>query len=320
MKVAITDYTFPDLEIEEAIFSSAGHEVVSGQCRTPEELIEIVADADVVLTQFAPVSADVINAMQKAKAIVRYGIGYDNVDCDAARAKDIPVCNVPEFCIDEVADHAVGFILAATRQLRANCVHMVKGQWGLGASLDQMRVLRDQTIGIIGLGRIGRATAERLRPFKAKLLAADPAVSEGDARLSGCALVSIHELMAESDVITLHCPSSETTRHIISDETISTMKRGVILVNVGRGDLIELKALTAALESGHVAAAALDVFEEEPLPPESPLLQMDNVVVSSHIASASPTAVRILRESAAAFAMAALNGEHIATVVNGVRT
>lgn len=320
MKVAITDYTFPSLDTEEQLLAAAGHEIVSGQCKTSEELIALVADADVVITQFASINADVVNAMRNAKAIVRYGIGYDNVDCDAAREKNIPVCNIPEFCIDEVADHAVAFILAMTRQLRANCAHIVSGEWGLCVPLEQMRVLKEQTVGIIGLGRIGKAVADRLKPFQAKLLTFDPGISESDAKTHGCSLVSIHELLAESDIVTLHCPSTEKTRHIISHESLATMKSGAILINVGRGDLVELKALTEALESGHISAAALDVFEEEPLSPESPLLKMNNVIVSSHVASASPTAVHTLRETAAKLALAALNGEHLATVVNGVKT
>jgi D-3-phosphoglycerate dehydrogenase len=317
-RVAITDYTFPSLEIEEAILKSADCEIVSGQCQTPESLIPLVADVDAVITQFAPVNSDVVAAMQNAKAIVRYGIGFDNVACDAAREKKIPVCNVPDYCIDEVADHTLAFMLSSTRSLRANCREMIQGKWGLGVPLEQMRALRDQTVGIIGLGRIGKAVADRLRPFKCRLLVVDPVVSADEAAAHGCSLVDFDELLAEADILSLHCPSSPHTRGIINGESLAKMKAGSILINVGRGDLVELSALSAALNSGHIAAAALDVFESEPLPRDDPLPQMDNVIVSSHIASTSPRAVRTLRETAAKLAVAAVRGEELCNVVNGV--
>ncbi len=317
-KVAITDYTFPTLEIEESILGPAGCEIISGQCKTPELLIPLVAEADAVITQFAPVNAEVVAAMQKARVIVRYGIGFDNVACDVAREKGIPVCNIPDYCVDEVADHTLAFILSLTRQLRANCAQIVKGHWGLAVALDQMRALRDQTVGVIGLGRIGRAVVERLRPFKPTILAADPVVSADDAAALGCTLTSLDQLLTQSDIVTLHCPSTDATRNIINAGSLARMKNGSILINVGRGDLVDLAALTKALRSGHIAAAALDVFNPEPLASDCPLPAMDSVIVSSHIASCSPVAAQKLRETAARIALAALRGEPLPNVVNGV--
>lgn len=318
MKTTITDYTFPDLEIERGILEPLGCEVLAGQCKTPEALIYLTSDADYVITQFAPLDAAVIESMQKAKIIVRYGIGYDNVDCEATRAKQIPVCNIPDYCIDEVADHTLAFILSMTRSLRANCAYMMKGNWGLGVGLEEMRSLRDQTVGIVGLGRIGKAVATRLRGFGGQTLASDPVVSASDASLLGCKLVGLEELLAESDIVTLHCPSSEQTRNIINENSLKKMKPGATLINVGRGDLVDLTALTDALETKHLGAAALDVFNPEPLPGDSPLLQMNNVIVSSHIASASPKASRALRETAANLVVKAITGEPLPNVVNGV--
>ena len=316
--VAITDYTFPNLDIETSILTAAGVDLHSGNDKQIPALKSLVAEADAVITQFAPINAEVIAAMQRARVIVRYGIGFDNVDCDAAREKNIPVCNIPDYCIDEVADHTLAFILSATRCLRANCAHMMKGEWGLGVPLDRMRVLRDQTIGIIGLGRIGKAVADRLRVFKCRLLAFDPAVTPDEAETHGCSLVGLDELLAESDIVSLHCPSNEQTRGIINRQSLAKMKAGAILVNVGRGDLVVLDALTDSLESGHIAAASLDVFQNEPLAADSPLLKMDNVIVSSHIASASPKASRTLRETAAHIVVAAMRGETLLNVVNQV--
>ncbi|MCP4190218.1 MAG: C-terminal binding protein [Planctomycetaceae bacterium] len=317
-KVAITDFTFSSLEIEENIIEAAGGQVVSGQCKTPELLIPLVSDVDAVITQFAPVNADVVRSMERARVIVRYGVGYDNVACDVARERKIPVCNIPDYCVDEVADHTLAFILAMTRHLRANCAKLLKNEWGLGVEVDQMRALCDQTVGVIGLGRIGSAVVERLKPFRPKILVADPFVSAEAAAAQGGVLMTPEELLAESDVVTLHCPSTDTTRGLINEQNLRSMKAGSILINVGRGDLVEQGALVSALKSGHLGAAALDVFDPEPLCADSPLRQMNNVIISSHVASVSTKAIYRLRETAARLAVAAVRNEPLANIVNQV--
>lgn len=317
-KVVVTDYTFPSLEIEEAIVRHAGHELIGAQAKTAEALIPAVADADAVITQFAPLKADVIAAMKQARVIVRYGIGVDNVDLEAAARAGIPVCNVPEYCIDEVADHTLAFILAITRQVVDSTLHIRSGKWGLTRGIEPFRTLRDQTVGIVGFGRIGREVASRLRAFKARCLVFDPMVAPGDIQSSGCESVPFEELLAAADIVTLHCPSTPITRKILSTDAFERMKPGAIVVNLARGDLIDTPALVAALESGHVSSAALDVFDTEPLPADSPLRGMPQVVCASHVASVSPKAVRTLRETAARVAVMALRGEKLPNVVNGV--
>ncbi len=318
MKVAITDYSFPSLEIEEGILRPLGYEVVAGQCKTPETLIPLVSDADAVITQFAPIKADVIAAMTKARVIVRYGIGVDNVDLEAARLRGIPVCNVPDYCIDEVADHTLAFILAATRQVVPNCNGVRGGKWGLAVRLDQLRTLRDLTAGILGFGRIGREVAARLAPFKCRRLVHDPVVPAEVIKGSGCEAVDLSRLLAEADILTLHCPSTPQTRRILNRESLSRMKPGAILINLARGDLIDTAAMVEGLQSGHLGGAALDVCDPEPIPADHPLLKLENVIVASHIASASVKAVRTLRETAANLAAKALRGEKLPSVVNGV--
>ena len=316
--VAITDNTFPSLDIEERILGGFGFTVRAGQWKTVDVLIADVADADAVITQFAPITAAVIGAMAMAKVIVRYGIGVDNVDLDAAKARGIPVCNVPDYCIDEVADHTLAFLLAVTRQVVPNCVRLREGQWGLATPLDRMRALRDLTVGVVGFGRIGREVAARLLAFKCRILVSDPVVAAAEIERAGCRPVSLGELFAQSDAITLHCPSTARTRGMIGRESLAAMKPGVILVNVARGDLVDSDALTEALRSGRVSGAALDVFAPEPIPADHPILKMDGAVVSSHIASCSVSAVRKLRETAANLAAMALRGEPLPSVVNGV--
>lgn len=315
---AITDYTFPDLDIERSILSAADVDLREGNDRQIPALQALVAEADAVIAQFAPINADVIGAMRRAKVIVRYGIGYDNVDVWAAKERGIPVCNIPDYCIDEVADHTLAFLLGITRQVVPNTLHVREGKWGLATPLDQLRTLRDQTVGIVGLGRIGREVAARLAPFKCRRLVHDSFIPADVIRSAGCESVTLDELLAQADVVTLHCPSTPQTKKLLNADSLGRMKRGAVVINLARGDLIDTAALVTALQSGQVAAAALDVCDPEPIPADSPLRSLTNVILASHIASASPKSVRTLRETAARIAVMALRGEPLPNVVNGV--
>jgi D-3-phosphoglycerate dehydrogenase len=318
--VAITDYTFPDLSFEEAVLRPAGVEIVSfKEKRPPAEVAELVREADAVIAQFASVNADVINAMTNAKAIVRYGIGFDNVDCNAARERGIAVCNIPDYCVDEVADHTLAFILAITRQVVPNALEMRAGKWGLATPVSAMAALKHLTIGIVGFGRIGREVVRRLLAFKARVLVFDPVVPVAEIEKSGAvAAASFEQLLAESDVVSPHCPSTPKTKQLFNAGAFAKMKAGSIFINVGRGDLADSAAITAALQSGHLAGAALDVFDPEPIPADHPIRTMPNVILASHIASVSPPAVKTLRETAARIALQAVRGEALPNVVNGV--
>jgi D-3-phosphoglycerate dehydrogenase len=316
--VAVTDHTFPVLDIEQEIISREGASLRDGNSKDVSVLKGLVADADAVIAQFAPINAEVIGAMNQAKVIVRYGIGVDNVDLEAARLRGIPVCNIPDYCIDEVADHTLAFILATTRQIVPNTLLIREGKWGLATALDQMRTLRDQTVGIVGFGRIGREVAARLAPFKCRRLVFDAFVSEEAIRGAGCEPASLEELLAQSDIVTLHCPSTSQTKKLLNAESLSHMKQGSVVINLARGDLVDTASLIAALQSGHVASVAIDVCDIEPIPADSPLRTLPNVIAASHIASASPKAVRTLRETAARVAVMALRGEALPNVVNGV--
>ena len=316
--IVVTDYSFPDLTLETAVLAQGGCDIVGHHCSTEAELIAAVADADAVITQFAKVNRNVIAAMSRARAIVRYGIGVDNVDLDAARTYGIPVANIPDYCIDEVADHTLAFILGLTRQVVTHTADLRAGQWRLAVPVAGMRALREQTVGVVGFGRIGREVVGRLRAFKCRVLVHDPVVAPATIAASGADATPLHELLAVSDIVTLHCPSGPTTRKMIGAQTLATMKRGALLVNVARGDLVDTDALVAALQSGQLGAAALDVFDPEPLPADHPLRNLPNVIIAPHIASVSPTAVRALREGAAQRALQAALGELPPNVVNGV--
>ncbi len=319
-KVAITDHGFETPDIEKAILEPLGCRVVSQKSgKDPDALAALVKDADFVITQFAPVNAAIIAAMQKCKVIVRYGIGVDNVDLVAAAAKNIPVCNIPDYCIDEVADHALAMILDLTRTITAHTNLIRSGRWALAVPLEAVHALKDLTVGVVAFGRIGREVAQRLKAFKCKVIVFDPAVDAVTIRAAGCEPVSLNDLLKRSDLITLHCPSNEKTKQMINAESIAKMKSGVLLVNTSRGTLVKTEDLVAALQSGKIAAAGLDVFDPEPLPDGHPLRKMDNVLLSPHMASCSPQAVLKLRTDAANIVAAAFRGQKVPNIVNGVK-
>jgi D-3-phosphoglycerate dehydrogenase len=316
--IVVTDYKFPDLALEQAAAEHAGCDLIGHHCESEAELIAAVTDADAVITQFARLSAPVLAAMTRARAIVRYGIGVDNVDLDAARQHGIPVANIPDYCIDEVADHTLSFILAMTRQVVTHTADLRAGHWRLAVPVSGMKVLRDQTVGLVGFGRIGREVAARLLAFKCRVLVYDPMVPEAEIQRLGALSVPLTQLLAESDIVSLHCPSTPATRHIIGPAALAAMKPSALLVNVARGDLVDTHALLDALQSGHLGAAALDVFDPEPLPLEHALRTLPNVVIAPHIASVSVTAVQALRQGAIARAVAAVRGQLPDNVVNQI--
>lgn len=316
--VVVTDHPFADFAPESQILSPAGLQIIGHQARTVEAVRDAVADADYVITQFAPVKRAAIEAMKKAKIIVRYGIGVDNVDLEAAREKGIAVCNVPDYCIDEVADHTLAFILSATRQVVANNAMIKSGQWKLAVPLTALRALRGQTVGVVGFGRIGREVVRRLLAFGATVLVFDPVVPAAQISALGAQAATLDDVLAKSDILTLHCPSNANTRKLINAAALAKTRQGLVLINVGRGDLVDTPALVDALRSGQVSMAMLDVCDPEPVPADHPLLKFDQVVLSSHIASASMAAVRKLRESVAQTVVRAHRGEPLVNVVNGV--
>ena len=318
-KAVITDHSFETPDVERSILDPLGCSVVSQRAFTDQDaLIDLVRDADYVITQYAPVNAEVIECMQKCMIIVRYGIGVDNVDLAAAERKGIPVCNVPDYCIDEVADHAIAMILDLTRRITQNALTVRGGGWGLAVEPAEMRALKGQTVGVVAYGRIGREVALRLGPFKCRVVACDPAVDPARMEADGVEPVSLQRLYAESDIVTLHCPSTEATRRMIASDSIGAMKDGALLINVARGTLVDTAALVAALRSGKLAGAALDVTDPEPIDPGHPLVGMENVLITSHVASVSEPAGRTLRTSVANTVAAAVRGEKLPNVVNGV--
>jgi len=319
MKVAVTDSGFADLQVERDVLAGLDVEFTAAQCTTEEELIDQLSEMDYLISQYAPITARVIDKFDRCRVISRYGVGVDNIDLDAAAAAGIAVCNVPDYCIDEVADHALALLLDLTRRIFPAALDVRAGGWKFpAADVSEVKVLKELTVGLFGCGRIGNAVAKRLMGFGCRVLAYDPYVDDDQLNSSGVQATGLEELLAESDVVSLHCPSNAETRGIVNAEMFGKMKPGSLLVNVSRGDIVVTEDLIQVIQSGHLAGAGLDVTSPEPLPAGHPLAALENVVITPHFAAASKKAIFELRRRTAGAIAAAIRGEKLANIVNGV--
>jgi D-3-phosphoglycerate dehydrogenase len=306
-RVVITDHGFANVDPEREVL--AGYDLVVAQCRTPEEVIAATAGADAVLAQWAPVNADVIAALDRCRVIVRYGIGVDNVDLAAARARGIPVCNLPDYCVDEVADHSMALALALGRQLPAVERRTREGVWKLAPATVPMLAFREMSFATAGFGRIARAVLDRARPFGFRLATYDPYVPDAVLEDAGVRRLSLDALFAEADVLSLHLPLTAQTRHFVGAGELARMRPHAVLVNTSRGPLVDTVALAAALEARAIAYAGLDVFEAEPLPEDHPLRASPYALLTSHVAWYSEASLPKLQRLAAEEVARALRGE-----------
>lgn len=317
-KVVTTDYNFGDLNIENQVLSEIGVTVTPYQCRSEEEVIQACQTADGILNQAVPIPRQVIEALQYCKVISRYGIGFDTVDVQAATEKGICVANVPDYGVEEVAIHALGLFLAAARKLMIFNREVKRGNW-CAAVPDLPRPifrLKGQTFGIIGFGNIGRSHATKLKSLGLRILACDPYISREVGTAYGVELVSLEELLRQSDYVSLHLPLNMETRHMIREAQLKLMKPTAILINTARGPIIDEKALIQALKEKWIAGAALDVMEKEPPEPDNPLFQMDNVILTPHAAWYSEDSMSELRRKAAMNILQVLKGYYPKYLVN----
>lgn len=266
---------------------------VARRAVTPDEVIAACADADAILMTAARITREVLEALPKLRAIVRYGVGLDTVDLDAARDLGVAVRNVTDFCTDEVADHTLALVLALSRGLVESAANTRAGQWRPAADGPLQR-LRGRRAGIIGFGAIGRAVARRLQALGMEVVAHDPYADPRVARELGVALVELTELLASAHVVTVNCPLTEETRGLIGAAELALMAPDAFIVNTARGGIIDEAALVAALQARTIAGAGLDVLATEPPPPDHPLLSMSNVVVTPHMAALSQEAMHEL--------------------------
>lgn len=290
------------------------YELVATRASSEDELIANVREADVVLVAGAQITRRVLESLPRCRAVVRYGIGLDNVDLEAATDQSIVVAHVLDFCTEEVSNHAIALLLALARRLLPLHQDVVGGRWRLEHAWG-LAPVHGQTLGIIGFGNIGRAVAGKAAAFGVRVLAHDPYCNPGTATEMGVNLVPLDELLAESDYVSLHTPLTPETRHLIGAAELKAMKPTAVLINTSRGPVVDEPALVEALSKGEIAAAGLDVFEEEPLPPDSPVGGLDNVVLTPHVGSVSPGAMRQLRQEVGRAAADVLRGrwpKHVA--------
>jgi len=314
-KVLITDYVWPSTDPEREVLESAGIELVIAPDTSEATLAELAKDVDAIMFCFAQVTAKVLESAIKCKIAARYGIGVDNVDIPRATELGIVVTNVPDYCMDEVTDHALGMILALNRRLVPHTNTVVKGGWN-DVALDQpMHRTRGATLGIVGYGRIGRSLAAKAVGFGMNILAYDPMIEVG-SEVEGAKAVSLDDLLAASDFVSLHVPLIPATQNMISAPELAKMKQGSIIVNCARGGLIYEDALAQSLASGHTAGAGLDVVEPTPPDPASPLLQQENVILTPHTAFFSQASTLELERRTAQEVVRVLNGENPENLIN----
>jgi D-3-phosphoglycerate dehydrogenase len=315
-----------DFELERAMLREATDLAVdlrAAVCRTEDEIIAAGQDADALLVSTREaVTRRVLEHLPRVKVISRYGVGLDNVDLDAAADQGIVVTHYPGYCTNEVADHALALILALNRRIVELDRDVHAGAWARHQHKmsDLLRgpipPLRELTLGLVGFGRIGRAVAERARGFGLTLLAADPYIDAAIIAAEGAQPATLAELLSRSDIVSLHSPLTPETRGIIGDAELRQMKPSAVLVNTARGPLIQLDALATALQDGTIAGAALDVVDPEPLPLDSPLMTLPNVILTPHAAYYSERSAHTVRVETLNEALAVLRGQRPRTIAN----
>lgn len=316
-KIVITDFSDPEHELEEAELRASGldYELIRLNARTAEELAPHARDAHALIVQWAQISRPVIEALRQCLVISRYGIGVDMIDLEAATERGIPVCNVPDFCIDEVSTHTLAFVLALNRRLFSHHTHVVTGHWG-GPPGGAPARLTGQVLGVLGLGKIGGAVARKAGSLGLRVLAHDPYVRPEQAPALGVELVGLVDLLRQSDYLCIHCPLTKETRHLIGAPQLARMKPSAYLINMARGPVVDQPSLCQALVQGVIAGAAVDVLEQEPPASDDPLLKLPNVLFTPHTSSWSAESVVQLRRDVARNVIRVLRGETPRAVVN----
>lgn len=283
---------------ERAVWEALGATFTTARCERADELIAAGHKADVLVYfgLYTPFTAEVLAQLPHCRLIARYGIGMDSVDLEAATALGIVVANAAEFCVPEVADHTTALILGLARRIPHTDRYVRAGHWaGAVSRFGPIQRLSSQTVGLVGFGRIGRRVAQNLRPMVGGLLAYDPYVAQTQADDYGVRMTPLTELLTQADFVSIHTPLMPQTRGLIGADQLGQMKPSAYLINTSRGPVVDEAALVDALTQGQIAGAALDVFDPEPLADNSPLRQMEHVILTPHIAANSVQAIDDLR-------------------------
>jgi len=292
-------------------------ELVGVDCTTEIEIIEATKDADAILTGGAQMTRRVMEALPKCKVIIRYGVGYDTIDVDAATDNNIIVVNIPDSCLEEVSNHAITLLLACAKKLAFLNDGTKQGRWAeCKRAQAPMVSIHGQTLGLVSCGNIGRVTGRKAQCFSLRVLGYDPYVDKSLAKEYGITLVSLPELLKESDFVSVHTLLNKETWHLMGEKEFRQMKPTAYFINTSRGPVVDEPALIKALQEKWIGGAGLDVFEKEPIDPDNPLLKMDNVVVTPHSAGYSDVQIVWLRTSVGQEAARVLSGRWPKNVVN----
>ncbi|HSL27261.1 MAG TPA: C-terminal binding protein [Acidimicrobiia bacterium] len=302
-KVVVSDQVFPSVEIERALLASIDAELVVATGDSAQ-VLAVARDADAILNTYLPWPAETLAGLEKCRIIARYGIGVDNVDLDAARSAGIVVTNVPDYSVEEVATHTLALILALLRKLFAADRLVREGGWAI-KSLQPIRRLSELTVGLFGYGRIARKLADPLRALGVEIVVHDPYVQPGPGIPE---LLTLEELLARADIVSIHAPLTAETRGIIGTSALSAVKPGAMLVNTSRGPLVDLEALIEALADARLGAAALDVFDREPLD-HARIEDVPNLIVTPHMAYYSEESLQESQRKAATQVIKVLTGQ-----------
>ena len=313
--IAITDCGFPSACEEERVAANAGVELQIFQCKTPEEVIAHARHADALINQHVYLTREVIQNLDRCTAIVRYGIGVDNIDMEAATEAGISVCNVPDYGVGEVAEHALAMALALTRQLPQTEKRFRSGEWSYQTP-EPIRAVEDMTFATAGFGRIAQSLHKKISGLDFHPIAYDPFLGPEVFQQTGVESVGLDELFDRADILSLHLPLTEETRHFVDEHRLRQMHSTSIIVNTARGRLVDTVALAQALGSGEIAAAGIDVFEDEPPPTDHPIFRAPNTILTSHNAWYSESSMIRLQRMAAEEAVRAVRGEPLRNCLN----
>ena len=316
--VVVTDDRFGSYKEEIGVLNELDVELKIFNCNTEQEVIEAVKDADGVLANLAPITRRVIEGMNRCKVISRYGVGYDNVDIEAATERGIWIARVPDYSFEDVSDHALALLMGAVRKIPYKDRKIREGKWNIRKEQPIHRI-KERTLGLIGYGAIARAFHRKVSGLGlGRVLVYDPFVEEDVITGVGAKKVSFKQILHDSDFISIHVPLTKETFHMLGKREFEQMKSNVILINTSRGSVIDEEALIEALESGKIGYACLDVFETEPLPDDHPLKKLDNVILTDHTGYYSEESLVELKIKAARNIVEVLKGNKPTYPVNNI--
>ena len=312
-KVVITDCDHGSIEEEKKVFKQIGADLVLAQVKEEDDMIQTCKEADGILNQYSLFTRSVLENLPRCKVIARYGVGVDSIDLKAATDLGIIIANVPDYCMDEVADQTVALILSLVKKTAFFDRRVKSGDWDFRQGMP-IRRIKGMTMGLVGCGRIGLEVANRISAFGVRVIAFDPYIKKAGEKIE---LTDLDTVLKESDFISVHCPLNESTRHLIGEREFQKMERRPLLINTSRGPIVDENALIQALEKGQLSGAGLDVLEKEPPGSLNPLLKMENVILTPHMGFYSVESISELKRRTAEGVSDVLMGRKPRSVVNG---